>query len=397
MLVLAAYGVGTAAALNNEQAHEFFTMNVPFGEEITDLAEVYGFVGGLPRSLSDPGSTTRRQRPAPSTHPAPEPPKEHEKIEAMKSRVAEKVQEKKERLKGVVSQLPTRRERGPSRGTPTTEISEALPAPLPPSHYSEGVEGLVNEVNTALKGEPELDKATTNTKPIGPASILPSPTPTAPDMSPDQKPVGPMLGEVLETQTEEAPQPPPPGKKWYEGPALPLGFEPPPGYALHPPKKVPKTEAGLLLVAPAVKEFTASEPLLQELASQVDSLSKYLEENPKAAKGANKVLEVAKKDLSDLGEKIQRFQKESKEKLEKSLEEQAQAYTVKLIESDMSAQDKLDSQDEEWRKYFDQERLSLLQKYQEKLDNELATQKDLINERYAVHLWHHICLKYFQG
>jgi MICOS complex subunit MIC60 len=177
---------------------------------------------------------------------------------------------------------------------------------------------------------------------------------------------------------------PPNGKKWYEGPALPLGFEPPPGYALHPPKKIPKTETGLLLVAPAVADFAASEPLLQELATTVDNLSKYLEENPKAAKSVNRILDVAKKDLAELGSKIERSKKESKQQLETRLQEQAQSYSVKLLDAELAAQDKLDSQDEEWRKYFDQERVSLLEKYQEKLDNELATQKDLINERYVL-------------
>jgi mitofilin len=162
---------------------------------------------------------------------------------------------------------------------------------------------------------------------------------------------------------------------------LPLEFEPPPGYALRPPKKVPKTTAGLLLVAPAVEEFTASEPMLKELANTVDNLAKYLEENPKAEKGVNKVLEAAKQELSELGTKITTTQESAKKELETKLGEQAKSYSVKLLEAELESRDKLDAQDDEWKKYFDQERLSLLQKYQEKLDNELETQKELINER----------------
>jgi len=48
---------------------------------------------------------------------------------------------------------------------------------------------------------------------------------------------------------------------------------------------------------------------------------------------------------------------------------------------DIKHQDQLDTQDEDWRKYFDQERLALLQRYQEKLDQELAAQEDIINQR----------------
>lgn len=367
-LVLTAYAIGTAAAVNDERAHDFFVANVPFGEEIVDYAESKGFVGGLPRSEADPKFSPRRRRPTPSppSTPHPEPPKKHEKLEAFKQKVEDHVEKKRERLRSVVSQLPTRHEKGPAHGPAPADISNTPPAPWPPARYSEGVEDLVNEVKYALKGEPQLSK---------PAAVEKDTKTSAEEKHEEPVAVGQQPKKDIE---------PPKGKKWYEGPALPLGFEPPPGYALHPPKKVPKTEAGLLLVAPAVADFAASEPLLQELAMTVDNLSKYLEENPKAAKGVNQILDVAKKDLAELGTKIETSKKESKQQLEVRLKEQAQSYSVKLLEAELAAQDKLDSQDEEWRKYFDQERVSLLEKYQEKLDNELATQKDLINERYVL-------------
>jgi MICOS complex subunit MIC60 len=257
-------------------------------------------------------------------------------------------------------------EKGPKQPPTPAHISETLPAPWPPAKYSEGVEDLVNEVKYALKGEPHPAEP-------APAKAKDKPSVEAPKQTHE--------AEIKSKGPDEAVEPPK-GKQWYPGAAdLPLGFEPPPGYAVPPPKKVLKSTAGLLLVAPAVAEFTASEPLLSELASTVDNLAKYAEDNPKAEKGVNRILETVKKDLEDLGSKIESNKKHYQDELRQNLETQAETYTMKLIEADMAAQDKLDTQDEEWKKYFDQERLSLLQKYQEKLDNELEAQKDIINER----------------
>lgn len=359
------YAVGTAAAVNDERAHDWFTEHVPFGEEIVDFAESQGFVGGLPRAAPTQAVSPRRQRPTPSSpsEPRPEPPKKHEKVEAFKSRVEERVKEKKERIKNVAAQLGTHTEKGEPRELPPTHISRTLPAPLPPAHYSPGVEDLVAEVKGVLKGDP---------------IVFPPPAPEpAKPAAKEEEPHPPAAPQV----EMEPPPEPPKGKQWYEGPPLPLGFEPPPGYAIKPPRKVPKSTAGLILVAPSVAEFTASEPLLSELAGTVDNLAKYLEENPKAERSVNKILEVAKDDIAHLGQKIETIQKESKEQLEAHLEKQKKEYSLKLLEAELSAQDKLDSQDEEWRKYFEQERLSLLQKYQEKLDSELEAQKALINAR----------------
>ncbi|KAG8813521.1 Formation of crista junctions protein 1, partial [Serendipita sp. 399] len=291
LLVASGYALGTTAALNNEQVHDWFTENVPFGEDIVDFAESQGFVGGLPRNVTSSPSPIRRQRPTPSSpaDPQPEPPKKHEKMEALKARVDQRVKEKKERLRDIAAQIPTHAEKGEAHGLIPAHISGTGAAPLPPAHYSEGVEALVNEVKGVLKGDPV---------------IFP---PESPKVKGD---TSPHKEEVKQDSVVEAPAPkaeekepavPPAGKEWYTNEHLPLGFEPPPGYALRPPKKVPKSKAGLLLVAPAVAEFNATEPLLNELATTVDNLAKYLEENPKAERGVNKILEVAKKDLVDLG------------------------------------------------------------------------------------------------
>lgn len=376
-LVTTAYGVGTAAAVNDERVHDFFTEKVPFGEQIVDFAESHGYVGGLPRAAVDPAFTPRRQRPTPSS-PSTEraaPPAMHEKAEALKARVEGHVKDRKERIRDVAAQLHAQKERGPARGIVPANIERGTAAPLPPAYYSEGAGELVNEVEAALKGEPE----SAITKLVDTVlNVKPSPGTAHPAISATSYPEA---SKAEKQDNEEVT--PPQGKQWYDGPTLRLGFEPPPGYSVRPPKKVPKTTAGLLLVAPAVEEFTGSEPLLKELAGTVDNLAKYLEDNPKAEKGVNKILEAAKKDIADLGSKITSTQEDAKKQLESKLEEQTKSYSVKLLEAELESRDKLDSQDEEWRKYFDQERLSLLQKYQEKLDDELATQKDLINQRYG--------------
>lgn len=41
----------------------------------------------------------------------------------------------------------------------------------------------------------------------------------------------------------------------------------------------------------------------------------------------------------------------------------------------------MDTQEEDWKKAFDSERQNLVSAYKDKLDNELATQQELINQR----------------
>jgi hypothetical protein len=51
------------------------------------------------------------------------------------------------------------------------------------------------------------------------------------------------------------------------------------------------------------------------------------------------------------------------------------------MELEMEAQDKLDSQEEGFRQLFEQKRAKIIHAYREKLDEELKTQTELINER----------------
>ncbi|SJL19046.1 related to FCJ1-mitochondrial inner membrane protein involved in formation of crista junctions [Armillaria ostoyae] len=148
---------------------------------------------------------------------------------------------------------------------------------------------------------------------------------------------------------------------------LPVGFEPPPGFQrpVPPPKKEappPEPPAALPLIAPSIADV--SDPIIKHLAATIDDLASYLKSNPNAASQITPVLEAAKGDLSSLVEKIETGN-----------------ITIKMIELEMEAQDKLDSQEDEFRKAFDQHQVELTRAYREKLDNELRTHLEIINER----------------
>jgi mitofilin len=395
LLTVAAYGVGTVAAVNNERAHDFVVESVPLGEAIVDYLESQGYVGGLPRGSTAPLAapftvpkgdapsikpaqapgpvpitTTSKEGTQPKPKAEPKPRSETQikkeeakaaaqaKIEAAKAKAKDAAKTTGDRLKQVSATVQTTVEKklaGAVHHPPVPANIGRHQIPGRPAHLSGGVEELVNEVEVALEGPVVMEI--------------------------EQSKAG-NIDQVVESSalTEEEPKPPP-GKQWYEGPLLPIGWEPPPGYVIRPPKKVPRANSGLLLVAPSVSSFASLEPVLADLASTIDNLSKYLEDHPKALKGADKVLQHAQSDLMQLGEQIKKSKEEAKLKLETKLDQQAREYSMQFLDADIKHQDQLDTQDEDWRKYFDQERLALLQRYQEKLDQELAAQEDIINQR----------------
>lgn len=182
-----------------------------------------------------------------------------------------------------------------------------------------------------------------------------------------------------------------PAKNVYDIP-LPLGFEPPPGFSRPAPPKPASTEeknastepepVELPSVAPAVS--TASEPIITHLAGTIDSLAAFLKSDPKAAQKAGDVLETAKSDLAALVERIEIVKEQERSALESQFDDQTREYTLKLLELEMEAQDKLDSQEEGYKQLFEQERARFIQAYREKLNHELQVQTELINERYVV-------------
>lgn len=239
--------------------------------------------------------------------------------------------------------------------------------------FTEGVEELIRRAEDALAGK------------------APSPTPST-TTTPSQPAVTPPDAEI----TKAAPA----ASNIYDRP-LPLGFEPPPGYAKAapakpakatppPPADAPKAApeptpapapVPLPLVAPVVLELGASEPVISQLASVIDNLASYLNTNPAAAEKARDVLDGAKTDIKQLADRFEQVKEEERKGLEAKLDEQTREYTIKLLELEMEAQDKLDSQEQGFRQFFEEEKAKFIEGYRAKLNKELQTQSEIINER----------------
>ncbi len=195
----------------------------------------------------------------------------------------------------------------------------------------------------------------------------------------------------LPTPVASKPEPtpsPPHGKKPFTG-ELPIGHTLPPGYYI-PSESKPAEGAGLKpsstipflpLVAPAVSTFSASEPAIAQIASNIDNLASFLKDSPKGTDGTRDILEAAQTDLKKLGQRIDTVKAEEKKKLEEQLETQALEYSQKLLQLETDVQDKIDAQEEGYKAMLDDQREKIIQDYRQKLANELETQSHLINER----------------
>ncbi|GAA5983103.1 hypothetical protein JCM11641_004913 [Rhodosporidiobolus odoratus] len=238
------------------------------------------------------------------------------------------------------------------------------------------VEEKAKEVTAAVKeAVPEIPAVPTSvveSKPVEPASTLPVYA---------QRP----------RQLDATPIPPKrAAKEVYQGPPLPLGFEPAPGYELPRGAPAPKGDLKpappppmpLPLLAPAIKDVVTSEPLIGELASTIDSLAKYVEKNDATSSaGAATVLSGAQKDIKSLAARLEAIKKQEEDKLQAQLKQQAGEYSSLLLKAEKELVERLDTQEEDWKKAFDQERSNLVSAYKEKLDKELSTQQEIINQR----------------
>lgn len=191
---------------------------------------------------------------------------------------------------------------------------------------------------------------------------------------------------------DASPQPPKVGDAQpYTGPPLPLGFEPPPGYTLAKPKPaekaavqaVEKKPEPLPLVAPTVSELSASEPVLGQLASTIDSLTRFLNDSPSIVenKGAREVINVAGLDLQSLGKRLEAVKEEERQKLAERLEEKAREFNQNLMHAEREMVERLEKQEDDWKEAFEHEREELVKAYREKLEGELSVQKEIIEER----------------
>ena len=355
--------IGSAfIAFNNDAYHAFFQQRVPFAPNVLqygedhdwDVLTVADVIVNTYDSVSGAYSYVRKQL-GYSVEETPAKVSSNDK--ALKRTAETKPDEVKERVQKAVDSLKT-----DVRVSTDKAYDQSLKAAAIARHraiqFTEGVEELVLEAEAALQGKPFKK------------SSLDQPTPSVRDASEPQS-------------TSQIESIEPSSKNIYDAP-LPLGHEPPPGFTRPTPPKPPKPLAPgepLPLVAPVVEELHSSEPILTHLASTIDSLASFLNANPTAANKARDVLDVAKNDLSALAQSFERLREEEKAKLEQSLDEQTREYTLKLLELELQAQDKLEVQETDFRTFYEEEKARFAKAYREKVEHELRTQSDIINER----------------
>jgi mitofilin len=344
--------VGSAfIAFNNSSYHAFFQKHVPFAPSVLqygkendwDVLTIADVIVNTYDGVTGAYTYVRKQLgyavdDAPAKAPEA---KILSKAKPAKAAAERKADEVKERVQKVVDSLKT-----DGVGAAAITRREGI-------QFTQGVEELVLEAEAALQGKP----------------FQKSPSAHSEASTRDQQ-----------TLASSEPRP---VQNVYNAP-LPLGHEPPPGFTRPPAPQPPKPLAPgepLPLVAPAVEELHSSEPVLTHLAGTIDSLASFLNANPAAANKARDVLGVAKNDLSTLAQSFERLREEEKVKLEQSLDEQTREYTLKLLELELQSQDKLESQESDFRAFFEEEKARFAKAYREKLEEELRTQSDIINER----------------
>ncbi|KAG8748129.1 Formation of crista junctions protein 1 [Ceratobasidium sp. 414] len=361
------YGGSTLVALKSDRYHDFFVESVPGGEDVMDWVIENGWhkvpITGIPQKAASAATdsynsvkSTVTNAVSGITSPSPADTKPQPTL--------------RERAKRASAAMITKIERNPN--APDFSQVGAAKSKSKDFQFSEGVSELAKEVEGALRG---VYKIPASPKPSGPAP------PNTPDAMPSR-------GVVA------APPPPydtewvlPKGKQIYTGPPLPLGHEPPPGYVIPPTSKPKKDASGkqvdvLPLIATSLKpELSASEPVIAQLASTIDSLASFVQANPTALKGAQGVLSTAQVDLEKLGERLEAAKAEERAKLEKRIDEQTKAYEDKLLGMEMDSKDRLDKQEEEWKGLFDEEKAKIIAAYRAKLNAELETQNEIINQR----------------
>ena len=370
------YVGGAFLAFNNPSYHAFFEQRIPFAPAVLQYGEDRGWdsltiadvIVNAYDGVSGTYSYVRKQL-GYSVEEVPTKAQDAKvplKPKPAKNTSESRVDEVKARVQKAVDALKTdvkvEAKKGHDQGVKAAAIAKHQAI-----QFTEGVEELVLEAEAALVGKPYKKSQS------GPQFEA---TTTASDRT------TPAVLEASAVSSEAEPTAPPP-KNVYDAP-LPLGHEPPPGFSRPAPPKPPKPLAPgepLPLVAPAVEELRSSEPVLTHLAQTIDSLASFLNANPAATNKARDVLDVAKNDLSALAQGFDRLREEERSKLEQSLDEQTREYTLKLLELELQAQDKLESQETDFRSFYEEEKSRFASAYREKLEQELRTQSGIINER----------------
>ncbi|KAK0236062.1 mitochondrial inner membrane protein Mitofilin [Armillaria nabsnona] len=357
------YVGSTFASFNNQTYYNFFNDHVPLGQSMLEYAETHSWdtltVATAIEYTKDAVISVQRFV-TKSINGAPTAIENAKHVAEKKAGEARDAAVKtyessKERAKAVVSTIKTDVQKVEDKITGKQDVLEKHRE----QQIADELLQLVHQAEDALAGK------------------IPAPTPAPAPVD---------AAKALETPPETPPASPAPEKvadNVYTEP-LPVGFEPPPGFQrpAPPPKKEtppPEPPAALPLIAPSIADV--SDPIIKHLAGTIDDLASYLKSNPNAASQITPVLEAAKGDLSSLVERIETVKDEGRIGLQAKMDEQTREYTIKMIELEMEAQDKLDSQEDEFRKAFDQHQVELTRAYREKLDNELRTHLEIINER----------------
>ncbi|KAJ7745672.1 mitochondrial inner membrane protein Mitofilin [Mycena metata] len=345
VLVGTFYVGSTFFAFKNEAYYQFFSERVPLGYSMLEYAEDNQWETMTLESAIDSAAKrfTSAQRYVTDKINGTTPTVQDAKQAVRNTRdsTVKAIQESKDRATSAVARIRTEIQKETSGANAIVKHQA--------EQFSRGVDDLIREAEAALgKG---VDMAKLPTSP----EVAAAPSPTD-------------------------------GTTVYNAP-LPVGFELPPGYSRPKPAKksqpapTEETAAPLPRLSPALSSITSSEPIIAHLAGTIDELTAYVEANPAATAKAASVIETAKSDLTALATRIDKVREDERAELEAKLDDQTREYTVKLMELEMAAQDKLDGQEQEFRRYFDEERGKLTQAYREKLENELQTQTELINER----------------
>ena len=360
----------TFVAFKNQTYHEFFTQQVPGGTSAMQYAEDHNWDTLTPKDVVNSAKSvadTAQQFIYDQTGWGNPPEKPSQVAQDTARAMNQVVSQSKDRIIHGAGKLKTTVKKSEDYAINQSKTAAAI-AKHQSIQFSSGVKELVEEVEAALTGQPK------------PGDTPKQPTTPVPGVTTSPRKVPPSAGALNVV---------------YDAP-LPLGFEPPPGYSkpkpTPPPEvvEVPPAPPPLPLIAPEISELSASEPIISQLATTIDNLTVFLNSNPTAAEKAHGVIDNAKLDLTNLATRIQKIKEDEQTKLEQQLDDQAREYTVKLLELEMFAQDKLDSQEDEFKRLFDEERANLIRTYREKLSQELQTQSEIINERYvtiALRLW----------
>ncbi|OCF38688.1 mitochondrial protein [Kwoniella heveanensis CBS 569] len=401
------YAASGYVSTRSDNYRDFFASNFPGGEFVADYADDHGWesfgIGSVSKkAIKSYQSVTGTQPESDKIHEAQkrvdnaekQAVKGAEQVKAKavevkdaitgKQTTAQKVSDKAHELKDkAVAALHRAEDKVQHLGHDAKEKVDKATKDVP-FNFSDGVEGIVREAEKAL-GKAEA-KASNIVHKVEDA-VTPAPAASTP-----AGPVGTVSPYTQKSRelnpTGVQPQKPSfEGKRVYDGPPLPLGHEPPPGYYIPPPAKpiaekvedkVEEVKQTLPLLVPKVKEFAAEEPIISQLASTIDSLTASLSTPTKSPSAdANGILSKAQDDLTALNKRLHEVKAAEKERLEKTVGEKTKEFEALLKEKEAGWSKSEQGLKENWVK----ERQGLVDEWRKELEGELESQRQGIEQR----------------